>query len=1344
MVARRRGVLSLLFLSALVILSGLGERYASAPPVARAQSAGIESWQGPLPSYAPRHLVPGDRSHAGFASANPATFNGYCIAVQSSTAFAYGPNHGFTVNGGSIIVQDPFPATAIEPNLYDTDYFDNDTPQTNDDYYCVVVTATTLPDVETLAITWTYEDNGEIETTPAFEVQIVRVDLVGVDGVVGGSAEVCTSGWEPSILTGHTSNMSQAGLLDPQDDVVAEDWVISPNSVYMLPESNPTPFRKGQEWCIAIAADVTTLDIEVELRYDAVYNPETDADDTPGNGAFGGHIAGPVLVDINEVSYSELRHISLGGQIMQSQAANWNVYGSRHTACIIPSTPDDILLPEDIVFLPAHGEIEMPTAVALTTFTNPDVDEPGHLAGVREGTWCFSWTSTSPGEQAIYLEFTKVGGQFPGPRFVSWDSNGDGNPDTDGNLTGPRNGSLVKKWNRINTTEITRGTDPVDNIVTNSTVVAPVVFNVSSGSYVFQTGAFSMTEWVYGSHRGPDGSELEGLLDGVILVARIDGGACGEFVSESNTREFLGPVINGISNNGRFDRAQYPLSAQPGPWQEVQTHTLDDDADTFPNPEFVGDGPDDIYLSITGDRNCLSTSIIRVRIDAYYPRAYSAQEPIFAHTEFVDIRLEFVVNQKVPTVAWAGEIVTINYGFAVGPSGCGAAGSRVHFVKQADAPGNFIPDFGDIVIGQDELVSILGDSCNVSARFESEQAGEIDIEAFLEVCVLYNEFLCPDDRLPGYPLNAPDPYQPNPYTKIAYPVYYLAIEDVTLSVSPEVVVSTFGDVSATVRGWFTGNNQSPREAVFTADGRSLPAGRWVLPDDWQLLRGDGDFRPGWPGSAPMPLTNVTFFMENEAIVNSPRNLVGEGIYNGAAGWFEQDGTETFFNVNPRTGETTSLGTEQHPRMLTDLTDNNGVATVDTYGDFNLGYQGCEMNAATGSPVCDLGDVVGQTRYYAIADYPQYHGQLPPVKTDVQQTDWTWAGYKTVTVENTDAASQKYVVVRMRDRDGYCDAINTNNVLGIPVQFHIDAGGGIIIEAQGQPVSYTMDGQGVIATTYDTQDDQGNPMNVEIVRPIQSDTGDECQVWVKISRSLPGTVNVEITIPGTPAPPVSDVRITGMQCDAQESFTVTNMGSVPVSLGGWALRGIQRTFGEVPHLGLDGVLQPGESTTFLGGPNSSDNGWIDSDSEIVANVGANPPGYVTLVWQNLVMGRATCPSAIGLDPVFEYLSPLPESLPSSGEGELQFSVNVEFGTQVSHHLVAGWNLIGGSTTSVPLHEAIEGNEDKLISVYSWDNAAGEWKRYFAGAPEYLNTLTDLEPGVAYWVQAREAFTLSIPE
>jgi hypothetical protein len=267
------------------------------------------------------------------------------------------------------------------------------------------------------------------------------------------------------------------------------------------------------------------------------------------------------------------------------------------------------------------------------------------------------------------------------------------------------------------------------------------------------------------------------------------------------------------------------------------------------------------------------------------------------------------------------------------------------------------------------------------------------------------------------------------------------------------------------------------------------------------------------------------------------------------------------------------------------------------------------------------------------------------------------------------------------------------------------------------------------------------MNIEIVRPIVSDTGDECQVWVKVSRSIPGIVNVEITIPSTPAPPVSDVRITGMKCDGQETFTVTNFGPNEVSLGGWAFHGEQTDgFGDFAHLGLDGVLGVGESKTFLGGPDAASHGWINSGDQIVDDIG----GFITLVWQNYVFSVASCPQGPDLEPTFEYLSPLPSSLPPSGEGEIHFSVNVEFGARISQAIVPGWNLIGGSSESIPLHEAIEGNEDKITSIYSWDAANNEWKRYFSGAPDYLNTLTDLEPGVAYWVLAKEAFTLTIPE
>jgi hypothetical protein len=35
---------------------------------------------------------------------------------------------------------------------------------------------------------------------------VVYVNLRGIQGVVGGSAAVCTEGWDPTFLTGRASN----------------------------------------------------------------------------------------------------------------------------------------------------------------------------------------------------------------------------------------------------------------------------------------------------------------------------------------------------------------------------------------------------------------------------------------------------------------------------------------------------------------------------------------------------------------------------------------------------------------------------------------------------------------------------------------------------------------------------------------------------------------------------------------------------------------------------------------------------------------------------------------------------------------------------------------------------------------------------------------------------------------------------------------------------------------------------------------------------------------------------------------------------------------------------------
>ncbi|MDZ7729100.1 MAG: hypothetical protein U5Q44_13400 [Dehalococcoidia bacterium] len=99
----------------------------------------------------------------------------------------------------------------------------------------------------------------------------------------------------------------------------------------------------------------------------------------------------------------------------------------------------------------------------------------------------------------------------------------------------------------------------------------------------------------------------------------------------------------------------------------------------------------------------------------------------------------------------------------------------------------------------------------------------------------------------------------------------------------------------------------------------------------------------------MPSTQVTFFMENEAVSNAYPGDPSDG----AAGWFLMDnGSEFSLDTNPRTGESSALGSVFKPRIISDITDSRGTVSVDTIGDMNLDYTDCPVNPPTGNPHCD--------------------------------------------------------------------------------------------------------------------------------------------------------------------------------------------------------------------------------------------------------------------------------------------------------------------------------------------------------------------------------------------------------
>lgn len=796
--------------------------------------------------------------------------------------------------------------------------------------------------------------------------------------------------------------------------------------------------------------------------------------------------------------------------------------------------------------------------------------------------------------------------------------------------------------------------------------------DVVTNSTVTEGIAFNVANgnWVFGGGRavsylewvlGPDGA----LLNGIKLEIRITS-ACGYFVDEDDDTVSLGKVITGESYQGRFDRTS---GGDP-----------------------LGDGPDDFHISVFNDGACRPGQTIQVEVDALSP------DGTFLERETLTIQLTDVTPDRttIPILAWAGQTVTIPYAFAV-PAGqqCADAVNTVHFIRSG-GPGAFLPSPGLQHDGPDHLFGLF-EECDRFARYESEDIGQVDIEVFVDG---------------------------NPYSKVVFVIFFMAIEDVTTTATPELFVSERGDVSAAVRGWFVNSNPSGRPAEVKDDGRAVPENRWVLPDDWDRLRGQTDttIRSTWPNTAPMPLTNVTFLMVNESKVNS----FAAGVFDGALGWFVLDGSESSVNVNPRTGQPSALGSTAMPRIITDLTDGDGVATVDSFGDFNVGYADCEANP-TGAPYCRVDDYVGSTLYYAVADYPGMKGKWPPVASNVAETRWLWAGYKELSIVDTDSPTIKYVVAHLRDRDGFCDAINWNNTLGIPVEFLIDGGEGKILEVAGEPSFLSGERQRAVGTTFDILDDNGNPINEHLAQPSLSD--DECQAWIKIANSVQSFTNVMVTFPANPAPIPAEVRITSLKCTAPESVTVTNLGSTTVSLAGFGINSRPSDIlDEWEHLGLIGLLGPGESKTFSGGPGATSAGWVFAGDTVFGS----PGDFASLTWNGFELSRAFCDGTI-------ENRDLPATLPPSGEGEIVLDILVPFHEEVEIRFAEGWNLVTVASASF-LDELLQQHGDDVMAVYRWDPVAESWERLFPNQPLIVSTLTTVEPGRAYWVQVKRPFTL----
>lgn len=1187
-------------------------------------------------SYNPPRLHAGDTSHPGVATApteaNPALpLNGYCVYISSSTVEPSGGNLGFIATGIDPIDPDAQPevAAALTTATTATDPLH----PTNGDYYCAVVTAPA--GYQTLRLDWQFTDppNG-ISLPTIVTLNGDNADLIPIRTVtlvanppVGGTVTVCTEGWDGTFMAG----ASQPNSINSLGVVTSADFVLSNTTDFDAPAVRPS----GAEWCadislkssVAINASAST---NVAFNFNAFYN------------YIGG--AAPYRLVAHSVSLPEsvtvkaeyaLQHLGLDGQLLGQQLSPALVIGAPETACISRTSQaaGDTLNANNIQITPITSPPDKPNVSGLTVF---------YLNGT--GPLCFTYTSTTPGEQAVTAMFSHAGT----PTTATWN----GQP-------------LFVQWNRIDRTALTTGNVPADGEVTFTTITVPLAFNVATGTFL--ASGLNLSEWVIGSHDA-NGRLVTGFLQGAELIARIEGN-CGYFVTPDNLTTHR--EITGMSVDGRFE-----LDAAFG--------------DTDANP-------DDLRISITNDTGCTAGSAIRVSVDVFYPGQTTPALP----TEYVDYQFVFIPPNKTPVLAWAGQIVNVTYAV----SGQKPCPGSVVFSRPDNQPGAFLATSGVSLNGPGSASASFAE-CTVTVMYSSADPGEVDVEASL--------------------LNADG--SGNRFSKVGFPIFFMAIEDVSMSAPSTSVVSTVGNVSATVRGWFVGSNPSGREAEKKEDGRVVPKDRWVIPDDWERLRGNGDFRQNWGGPS-MPPLNITLKMEDDSIVNDYH----KGIKNGALGWFlDYDGPDEGQETNTEVGRIPdSQGVYPKPRTVTLVSDSGGSVTEDIFGDQNLSFEGCAANAASGgNPHCKEGDVVGHTKYYAVADYMRGAGKFPPVISNVAPTEWTWGGYKQVTIVPGEDPAMKYVVAHLKDRDGYCDASSWNNVLGIPVQFQIDSGDGMIVEAQGQPASISSGRRMAVATTFDTMDDLGNPINTEITKGPISD--DECQAWILVSSTLLNPANVLVTFPAQPAPIPGNVKLTGLDCST-EVATVTNQGAAAVSLAGFALRSLPTSSaGPEEHLGLSGLLLPGQSAQFTAGVGAGADGWLNATSFVYTG-GAKD--YARLVWNNFELNRIYCDG-------LQSTPATPNPLPAEGEGELVIDTVVPFGMEQEVSLAEGWNLITAGTMTTKIEDAFAGHMDDLRGVYLWDFANNQWLHYIPGMPAETNGITAFEKSQIYWVAVKRPFTVTL--
>jgi alpha-tubulin suppressor-like RCC1 family protein len=93
------------------------------------------------------------------------------------------------------------------------------------------------------------------------------------------------------------------------------------------------------------------------------------------------------------------------------------------------------------------------------------------------------------------------------------------------------------------------------------------------------------------------------------------------------------------------------------------------------------------------------------------------------------------------------------------------------------------------------------------------------------------------------------------------------------------------------------------------------------------------------------------------------------------------------------------------------------------------------------------------------------------------------------------------------------------------------------------------------------------------------------------------------------------------------------------------------------------------------------------------------------------------------------TPAPSPSPNPGPSATQTPTPAPIVT-----LLPGINLITWPAADASIGAAVSSFPRLTLAVYEWDSQTGSWKRYFPGLPPFVNTLSLLRNGSAYWILA----------